>query len=202
MAGKDEGLSLEVAFNEFDEELDDCSEPCGENSALDVRVSGDINQNEVKLACEVARKGEPLAETNSTLDSAGNLTKIEDGEISYSSEDQNVEKMDIEEENNEKGNLSLPESPKPAADFKSFTFLPPNPALKVDNESEKFERETISGEAIEDYGSEGATYMESDHSLDDQSWKRHKRAKLEDVSNDADEMNGMDDKGNMPTQHV
>lgn len=202
MAGKDEGLSLEAAFNEFDEELDDCSEPCGENSALDVCVSGDINKNEVKLACEVARQGEPLAETNSTLDSAGNLTKIEDGEISNSSEDQNVEKMDIEEENNEKGNLSLPESPKPAADFKSFTFLPPNPALKVDNESEKFERETKSGEAIEDYGSEGATYMESDHSLDDQSWKRHKRAKLEDVSNDADEMNGMDDKGNMPTQHV
>lgn len=189
----EEGLSLEVGYNEFDEEPDDGSD----NSVVDVR--DDINQNDVKHAREVAREGEPSTERNnySTLDYAGNLTKIEDGEISNSSEDENVEKMDVEEENDGKGNLFSPESQKAAADFKKFSFLPHNPAVKVDSKSENFEPETVSGEDIGDYESEGAICVGSDISMDDQSWKRHKRAKLEDVSNNADEMNGMDDKGNL-----
>ncbi|XP_067054984.1 uncharacterized protein [Acropora muricata] len=191
----EEGLSLEVGYNEFDEEPDDGSEQCRGNSAVDVR--DDINQNDVKHAREVAREGEPSTERNnySTLDYAGNLTKIEDGEISNSSEDENVEKMDVEEENDGKGNLFSPESQKAAADFKNFSFLPHNPAIKVDSKSENFEPETVSGEDIGDYESEGAICVGSDISMDDQSWKRHKRAKLEDVSNNADEMNAMDDKG-------
>lgn len=186
----EEGLSLEVGYNEFDEEPDDGSEQCRANSAVDVR--DDINQNDVKHAREVAREGEPSKERNnySTLDYAGNLTKNEDGEISNSSDDENVEKMDVEEENEEKRNLFSPESQKAAADFANFSFLP-------HNKSENFERETVSGEEIGDYESEGAKCMGSDISMDDQSWKRHKRAKLEDVSNNADEMNGMDDTGNL-----
>ena len=198
----EEGLSVEVGYNEFDEEPDDGSEQCRDNSAVDVR--DDINQNGVKHAREVAREGEPSKEriNYSTLDYAGNLTKNEDGEISNSSDDENVEKMDVEEEHDEKGNLFSPESQKAAADFKNFSFLPHNSALKVDNKSENFELETVSSEDIGDYESESAICAGSDLSMDDQSWKRHKRAKLEDVSNDADEMNDMDDKGNMLTQHV
>ena len=193
----EEGLSLEVGYNEFDEEPDDGSEQCRDNNAVDVR--DDINQKDVKHACQVPREGEPSTERNnySTLDYAGNLTKIEDGEISNSSEDENVEKMDVEEENDGKGNLFSPESQKAAADFKNFSFLPHNSAIKVDKKTENFEPETVSGEDIGDYESEGALCVGSDISMDDQSWKRHKRAKLEDVSNNAEEMNSMDDKGNL-----
>ena len=44
----EEGLSLEVGYNEFDEEPDDGSEQCRDNNAVDVR--DDINQNDVKHA--------------------------------------------------------------------------------------------------------------------------------------------------------
>ena len=40
--------------------------------------------------------------------------------------------------------------------------------------------------------------MESDNSMDDQSWKRHKRARLEDVSNEVNERNSSGNNGNKP----
>ncbi|XP_068684076.1 phosphorylated adapter RNA export protein-like [Montipora foliosa] len=191
-----EGIDLGVAFNEFDEELGDCGKNCRENSKEDL-IDDDIKQKDVKhVACFVASEGVlSMANSNSTSDVAGNLTRVEDGEISSSSEDECVEKMDCDEENGKDQMLFLQQSAKSAEGFKNFTFLLPNSVFTVGDEKEHFEHDYLSDPAVRAYESESAVIsMESDNSMDDQSWKRHKRARLEDVSNGVNETNTSDNK--------
>ena len=195
-----EGIDLGVAFNEFDEELGDCGKNCRENSKEDL-IDDDIKQKDVKhVACFVASEGVlSMANSNSTSDDAGNLTRVEDGEISSSSEDECVEKMDCDEENGKDQMLFLQQSAKSAEGFKNFTFLLPNSVFTVGDKKEHFEHDSLSDPADRACESESAVIsMESDNSMDDQSWKRHKRARLEDVSNEVNETNTSDNKGNKP----
>ncbi|KAJ7392167.1 hypothetical protein OS493_013539 [Desmophyllum pertusum] len=191
-------IDLDVAFNEFDEELSDfrarnCDANKKTTSTNDKRK--DIRQHDrasianVSISCK--EQLEPSITNGSYTDNVPKLAKIEDGEISSASDGEDNEKMDCDEEIGVNLNpVSLKTAKISVEDGKetnSFTFLPPS---SVAEESSKKEKELLDEEFMSDTAkfvgeTESAILsMESDNSMDDQSWKRHKRARLEKSSHE------------------
>ena len=194
-------IDLDVTFNEFEEELGIFSEKSGEHNAEKLIADGS-GQDTKPIPCRASNGNEFHVEsgvTNETTDGAGNSTRVEEGEISSSSEDEGVEKMDCDEEcGKELKSLSqnLTKSAEESEKSENVTFLSPNFVFKESDKKDSLEEELASCTPKMDFDAESAMLsMESDNSMDDQSWKRHKRARLEQVSHGTDEGNSKDRKG-------
>jgi len=189
-------IDLDVSFNEFDEEFSEFNEGnCDLNleAAITNEKETNIKQhssiiNFAKDTGELAKdvKLVPNVSNGNCTDNESNLVNIEDGELSVSSDDEDGEKMDFDQGIGadlnpvETATKSAEVSKEMTAD--SFTFLPPSSVMENLNKNESLNEEFMSDTAKCVDGTEGANVeqtMESDNSMDDQSWKRHKRAKLE-----------------------
>lgn len=203
----DAEIDLDVTFNEFDEELGVFSERSRECNAEKLIADGG-GRGTKPIPCR-ASNGNVFVEsgvTNETTDGAGNSTRVEEGEISSSSEDEDGEKMDYDEESGkELKSLSqnLTKSAEESEKSENVTFLSPNFVFKECDKKESLEEELASCIPKMDYDAESAMLsMESDNSMDDQSWKRHKRARLEQVSHGPDEANTKDRKGKVQKRQL
>ncbi|KAL9978558.1 hypothetical protein ACROYT_G016090 [Oculina patagonica] len=194
-------IDLDVSFNEFDEELSEFQkENCNanvettitNNNQKDTKQYASITNDPIscKDTCKLAV--EEISETNrNCTESVANLAKIEDGEISGSSDGEDGEKMDCEEEIGVDLNPGQ-KTAKSAEDSKetvtsSYTFLPPSSVVE-DCSKKDFSDEEVMRDTTKCVETESANIsMESDNSMDDQSWKRHKRAKLENGSQETGE---------------
>ena len=194
-------IDVDVSFNEFDVELCNFNERRGKNN--EERITADDNRHDTKLISHrAANECEPRAtKCTGATECAPNLQvmKEEDGEISSSSDDEGDEKMDCDEETAIDLNTVSHESKKSAEDSEktdNFTFLSPNSVFKDFGKKECLEENFASGACKRDYETESAILsMESDNSMDDQSWKRQKRPKLEQVSQEVGEGNSTHRKG-------
>lgn len=175
-------IDLDVSFNEFDEELDEFQqENCIAHTETTITNNNQKDNKQCELhACELTVK-EPNITNGNYTENVENLAKTEDGEISESSEGEKDEKMDCDEEIGVNLN-SIQKTTKPAEESNetvstsSFTFLSP----RKESSKEKFLDEELMRDATKCVETESVNLsMESDSSMDDQSWKRHKRAKLE-----------------------
>ena len=174
-------IDLDVSFNEFDEELDEFQqENCIAHTETTITNNNRKDSKQCELhACELTVK-EPNITNGNYTENVGNLAKTEDGEISESSEGEKDEKMDCDEVIGVNLN-SIQKKTKPAEDSNetvtsSFTFLPPS----KESSNEEFLDEAFMRDATKCVETESVNLsMESDNSMDDQSWKRRKRAKLE-----------------------
>ena len=186
-------IDLDVSFNEFDEELSDFNEGnCDPNVEAVVTNDRETNTNQhssnttfTKDTCELGEHDIPNASSENCTHNDNNLVNIEDGEISISSDDEDGEKMDFDQEIGvvdmnpvQTGTKSAEPSKEMTTD--NFTFLPPSSVGENLNKNEPLNEEFMSDTAkcVEETESANVS-MESDNSMDDQSWKRHKRAKLE-----------------------
>lgn len=204
-------IDLDVAFNEFDEELSDFrARDCDANKKTtstnykrkDNRQHDHASIANVPISCKDTIIKEPSVTNGSYTDNVPKLAKIEDGEISSASDGEDNEKMDCDEEIGVNLNpVSLKTAKISVEDGKetnSFTFLPPS---SVAEESSKKEKELLDEEFMSDTAkfvgeTESAILsMESDYSMDDQSWKRHKRARLEKCSHEPVEEKKKHEKG-------
>lgn len=197
-------IDLEVSFNEFDEELSEFQEEScvanvettiTNNNQKDTKLHASITNDPIscKDTGRLAIKESNVTNGNCTdFNSVPNLANTEDGEISGSSDSEDGEKMDCEEEIGVDLNPGQ-KTAKSAEDFKetitsSFTFLPPSSVVEECSKQELLDEEIMSdtSKCVETELSANIS-MESDNSMDDQSWKRHKRAKLEHGSQETGE---------------
>lgn len=185
-------IDLDVSFNEFDEELSEFSEGnCDAN--VEAAVTNEKQKNTkqhsnatnfTKDVCELNKDVIPNVTHGNCTDNEKNLVKIEDGEISISSDDENGEKMDFDEGIGVGFNLVQKASKSAEASKETitdnFTFLPPSSVVEKCDKNEPLDEEFMSDTAkrVDETESTNVS-MESDNSMDDQFWKRHKRAKLE-----------------------
>ena len=197
--GRFEAIDLDVTFNEFDEEVGVFSEKSRGNNVEKLLADGS-GQDTKSILC-IAPNGNEFVESgirNETTVGAGNF-KVEEGEISSSSENEGVEKMDCDEESGKEVKSLSPNLTKSAEESEkseNVTFLSPSFVFKECDKKESLEEELASCTPKRDYDTESTMLsMESDNSMDDQSWKRHKRARLEQVSHETDEGNSKDRKG-------
>ena len=194
-------IDVDVTFNEFDDELGDFSEARSEPSVE--KVFAETHRQNVKHTAHSAANGRDSVEfgvTEST-DGARKLTNVEEGELSGSSDDEDVEKMDCDEETDKELKTVSRKLTKSDEDLQqqktdNFTFLSPNSVFKEYENKECLQEELVSSQPKKDCEGESAILsMESDSSMDDQSWKRHKRARLEQVTHDTDKGNSEHKKG-------
>lgn len=185
-------IDLDVSFNEFDEELSEFSEGnCDAN--VEAAVTNEKQKNTkqhsnttnfTKDVCELNKDVIPNVTHGNCTDNEKKLAKIEDGEISISSDDESGEKMDFDEGIGVGFNLVQKASKSAEASKETitdnFTFLPPSSVVEKCDKNEPLDEEFMSDTAkrVDETESTNVS-MESDNSMDDQFWKRHKRAKLE-----------------------
>ena len=187
-------IDLDVSFNEFDEELSEFNEGnCDPNVEAAITNDKETNSKEhssittlTEDACEVAKdvKLTPNVSNGNCTNNERNLVNTEDGEISVSSDDEDGEEMDFDQGIGidlnpvERATKSAEVSKEMNAE--SFTFLPPSSVVENLNKNKTLSEEFMSDTAkCVDETESANVSMESDNSMDDQSWKRHKRAKLE-----------------------
>ena len=196
-------IDLDVSFNEFDEEVSDFNEGnCDPNVEAVV-----TNDKETKTKqhssittftndrCELAKHFIHHVSSENCTDNDKNLVNIEDGEISISSDDEDDEKMDFDQGVDLNPVQAATKSAEPFKETTTdnFTFLPPSSVVENLNKNEPLNEEFMSDTAnCVDETESANVSMESDNSMDDQSWKRHKRAKLE---------NGSQETGQGETNH-
>ena len=185
-------IDLDVSFNEFDEELPEFNEGnCDTNVEAEIANGKQTNTkqhssitNFTTDICELTKDVIPNVSNGKCTDNEKHLVNIEDGEISISSDDEDGERMDFDEgigvhlNPPQKATKSTEASKETIAD--NFTFLPPSSVVEKCDENEPLNQEFMSDTAkCIDETEIANVSMESDNSMDDQSWKRHKRAKLE-----------------------
>ena len=189
-------IDLDVSFNEFDEELSEFNEgSCDPNVEAVVTNDRETNTkpNNIppsqlsprKTPCELAKHCViPNVSSENCTDNEKYLVNIEDGEICISSDDEDGEKMDFDQGIGVDMNPVQPgtKSAEPSKEMTTdnFTFLPPSSVVENLNKNEPLNEEFMSDttKCVDETESANVS-MESDNSIDDQSWKRHKRAKLE-----------------------
>ena len=185
-------LDLDVSFNEFDEELSEFNEGnCDPNLEAAIANGKETKQHSsiatfTKDTCEHTEDIIPNVSNGNCTDNEKHLLNIEDGEISVSSDDEEGEKMDFLE--GIAADLNPVQTATKSAEacaskemtIDNFTFLPPSSVVENLNKNEPLNEEFLSDTAKRVVETESVNVsMESDNSMDDQSWKRHKRAKLE-----------------------
>ena len=190
-------IDLDVSFNEFDEELHECQE---ENFNANVKtITTNNNKKDIKQHAGVTSDPIPCKDTcklaiediNITNGNCTDIGKTEDGEISGSDEGEDGEKMDCEEEIGVDLN-DVQKTTKPFQDSKetvtnNFTFVTPSSVVDECSKKELLDEEFMP-DATKCVDTDSANLsMESDNSMDDQSWKRNKRAKLEHGSQETGE---------------
>jgi len=185
-------IDLDVSFNEFDEELSESNEGnCDPNVEAVITNDKETNTkqhssifNFTKDTCELAEDVIPNVSHGNCSGNEKNLVNMEDGEISVSSDSEDGEKMDFDQGIGvglnpvQTATNSAETSKETTAD--NFTFLPPSSVVENLNKNERLNAEFTSNttKCVDETESANVS-MESDNSMDDQSWKRHKRAKLE-----------------------
>lgn len=185
-------IDLDVSFNEFDEELSESNEGnCDPNVEAVITNDKETNTkqhssifNFTKDTCELAEDVIPNVSHRNCTGNEKNLVNMEDGEISVSSDSEDGEKMDFDQGIGvglnpvQTATNSAETSKETTAD--NFTFLPPSSVVENLNKNERLNEEFMSDttKCVDETESANVS-MESDNSMDDQSWKRHKRAKLE-----------------------
>ena len=185
-------IDLDVSFNEFDEEVSDFNEgncdPNVEAVATNDKETNTKQHSSITTftndTCELAKDAIPNVSSENCTDNENNLVNIEDGEISISSDDEDDEKMDFDQgvDLNPVHDQTATKSTEPSKETTTdnFTFLPPSSVVANLSKSEPLNEMFLSDTAKYVDETESANVsMESDNSMDDQSWKRHKRAKLE-----------------------
>ena len=186
-------IDLDVFFNEFDGEFSEFNEGnCDANVEAAVTIGKQTNttqqssiKNVTKDTCELPK--DVIPNVSCFTDNEKNLVNIEDGEISISSDDEDGEKMDFDDSLGE-GLNPVQTATKSAEATKetivdNFTFMPPSSVVEKCDKYEPLNEEFMSDTAKCVDETESANMsVESDNSMDDQSWKRHKRVKLEDGS--------------------
>ena len=185
-------IDLDVSFNEFDEEVSDFNEGnCDPNVEAVVTNDKETNTKQhssittfTNDTCELAKDAIPNISSENCTDNENNLVNIEDGEISISSDDEDDEKMDFDQgvDLNPVHDQTATKSTEPSKETTTdnSTFLPPSSVVANLSKSEPLNEMFLSDIAKYVDETESANVsMESDNSMDDQSWKRHKRAKLE-----------------------
>lgn len=184
----EEEIDLEVAFNEFDDELFEYNERNLNNS--EEKGPKDSKQGEYKDdmfandACH--HQNETIKKHSVTNENhTGGMPIVgtsEEGEVLSSSDDEGEEKMDFDEDLDEKpvtkSNFTLGDEGTIAKTI--FKFLPPDSTegegSKMGSKAQELTKGTV---ASIDEAEREMLSMESDNSMDDQSWKRHKRARME-----------------------
>lgn len=174
-------IDLDVTFNEFDEDFGNFSKDSHQTIAKKL-IAGDNRQDSRQA-------------NGGGADEAGNSTKVEDdgeeGEVSSSNEDEVFEKMDCGEGNG-KEIKSFSEEDVKKLKLEKFTFVSPNSVSKESDIKGNLEEDLKTWRSLKRDCEEDSVMlsMDSDNSMDDQSWKRHKRARLEEVSREADDGTG------------
>ena len=182
-------LDLDVAFNEFDEEFSNVKENvCEQNTEKVEKREENVKQNSCTLGDE---NGPSKSFDDEIIDSGSTLVDNEDGEVLSSSDGEGEEKMDLDEKADEDQNsLTGSEMTTTLSDHKSLektddcTFLSPNSVFRNFDKKESLVKDSVDETLKRDYEADSAVLsMESDSSMDDQSWKRKKRARWEEQNN-------------------
>ena len=184
-------LDLDVTFNEFDEELSNVKENgCEQNTEKVILVEKreeNVKQNSCTLGDE---NGLSQSFDNEIIESARTLVDNEEGEVLSSSDGEDEEKMDLDEKaDKDQNSLTGSEMTTTLSEHKGLektddcTFLSPNSVFRNFNKRESLVEDSVDETLKRDYEADSAVLsMESDSSMDDQSWKRKKRARLEEQS--------------------
>lgn len=186
-------IDLVVSFNEFDGEFSEFNEgnyDANVEAAVTIGKQKNTTQqssitNVNKGPCELPE--DVIPNISYCTDNEKNLVSIEDGEISVSSDDEDGEKMDFEDSLGEGLNPVQTATKSAEASRETivdnFTFMPPSSVVETCDKNEPLNEEFMSDTAKCVDETESANMsVESDNSMDDQSWKRHKRVKLEEGS--------------------
>lgn len=185
-------LDLDVTFNEFDEELSIVKESSCEQNTEEVILVEKREENVKQISCTLGDENGPSESfDNEIIDSARTLIDNEEGEVLSSSDGEGEEKMDLDEKADEDQNsLTGSEITTTLSEHKGLektddcTFLSPNSVFRNFNKKESLVEDSVDETLKRDYEADSAVLsMESDSSMDDQSWKRKKRARLEEQSN-------------------
>ena len=189
----EEEIDLEVTFNEFDDEFSEYSErkldETEENGRKDSKQGEYPNNIFFNDACNLQNetvKTHSVTNGNHAEDVL-NMGRSEEGEVFSSSEDEGGEKMDFDEElNNDLKAVSTANFTSGGSNIQgtlettTFKFLPPDSGegegSKIETASQELIKDTVRSVDVTE---REILSMESDNSVDDQSWKRHKRARLE-----------------------
>lgn len=188
----EEEIDLEVTFNEFDEELSEYnernlieSEEKGPKDSKQGEYRDNIFANDACLPLNETVKKHSVTNGNHTEDMS-NVGESEEGEVLSSSDDEGGEKMDFDEDPDEKP-VSKSKFTSGEGNRKGtliaktiVKFLPPDSTEGEGSKLESTTQELMKGtiNSIDEAEREMLS-MESDNSMDDQSWKRHKRARME-----------------------
>ena len=209
-------IDLGVSFNEFDDELSELSERNGDDT--DKTNQKDMKRQNVGTAndpmflddtCKLLVQNETVKTHRVTngnyTENVPSVAKTEEGEVPSSSDDEDGEKMDFDEELVVDLNTVSQETAKSAEsnaeetkEIATFKFLPPGSAMEECSKTDTTEEELMSDTAKSiDEAEREILSMESDNSMDDQSWKRHKRARLEQDSQGSSVERKKDGKGEL-----
>ena len=188
-------IDLDVTFNEFDEDFGNFSEESHQAIAKKL-ISGDNRQDSKHFPCRHANVHVGGVGESGVTDEAGNSTKVEEdgeeGEVSSSNEDEAFEKMDCDEGNGKEIKSFSQRSEEDVKKLEKFTFLSPNSVFKESDKKGNLDEDLKTWRSLKRDCEEDSVMLslDSDNSMDDQSWKRHKRARLEEVSREADDRTG------------
>lgn len=189
----EEEIDLEVTFNEFDDEFSEYSErkldETEENSRKDSKQGEYPNNIFFNDACNLQNetvKTHSVTNGNHAEDML-NMGRSEEGEVLSSSEDEDGEKMDFDEElDNDLKAVTTANFTSGGSNIQgtlettTYKFLPPDSGegegSKIETASQELIKDTVRSVDVTE---REILSMESDNSVDDQSWKRHKRARLE-----------------------